>query len=330
MISFFTRFRVSRLTPCPRPAMAYSLLLCLWFSNLVYADHNIVIISSSRAAIYQQTVTAFEQSLAHRELLKIHTLNQFVLDDLNEKDNILLGKGTKAVVVTVGSAAADYAIRHFVDTPIICGFITRNAFAAITSKRPSDNPVTAVFMDQPLSRLLNLASLLKKDQSPFKIGLLSQNTLADQDSANKAGFSTKDIEIESAMLVKDSNPVKIIEPLMKASDIFIVRPNTSLFNRLVAKLVLQLSMRYKTPVIGFSKNYAQAGALLSLYSSPEDIGVDIANIVDTWLRSKGQTMPAPSEGLNFSIEINQHVAKKMAATPDAEKLHSELQRKEGK
>jgi len=308
-------------------AIAWSLFLFLSFGKLAYGNQKIIVISSSEASVYQQAVTAFEQGVNQSDLLNTYSLVHFQLDTL--KKNNLLAKATEGdTIITIGSAAADYASRHFAGTPILCGFITRNAFAAITSKHPENPTITAVFMDQSLTRLLNLAGLLRADQSPFKIGLLSQSTEAIKTLSNQANHSAKDILVELASLQAGNNPMNVIKPLMKASDIFIVRPNTSLFNRLVAKLVLQLSMRYKTPVVGFSKNYAQAGALLSLYASPEDIGKDTARSLEQWLASPEKKMPKASEGKTFSIVVNPHIAAKMSVHLAPEKLQDELRRME--
>jgi len=307
---------------------AYCLLLCLLFSKFAYGNQDIIIISSSGAPVYQQTVEVINQTLAQGNLLQNRVIQPFTIEQLEEQDATHPTRGPKALVITIGSAAADYATQHFIGSPIICGFITRNAFAAITSKLQTPSNITAVYMDQSLQRLFNLATLLRDNQPSYKIGMLSQNTEALKHLTN--GKKRQDIEIQSAMLDKNKNPMKVIEPLMKTSDVFIVRPNTSLFNRLVAKLVLQLSMRHKTPVIGFSKNYAQAGALLSLYSSPEDIGKDTANMINHWLRSPEQALPEPQEGSNFSIATNHRIAKKMAMPIDADTLSLELQNMEGK
>jgi len=323
-------------TPAPFPvrrcgallrSVAWCLLLFLCFGKAAYGKQKFIVISSSEASIYQQAVTTFEQDITQSGLLSTYSLVHFQLEAL-KKNNSLAITTEGDTIITIGSAAADYASRHFAGTPILCGFITRNAFAAIISKQPENPTITAVFMDQSLTRLLNLANLLRTDQSPFKIGLLSQSTETSKTLSNQANHSAKDTLVELASLQAGNNPMNVIKPLMKVSDIFIVRPNTSLFNRLVAKLVLQLSMRYKTPVIGFSKNYAQAGALLSLYASPEDIGKDTARSLEQWLASPESKMPEASEGQAFSIVINPHIAAKMAMQLAPEELILELHRME--
>jgi len=310
-------------------AVTWSLLLFMGFCNFAFGNQKLIVISSSEASVYQQAVRAFEQGVAQSDFLSTYSLSYFQLDAL-KKNNKIASAAEGDAIITIGSAAADYASRHFTGIPILCGFITRNAFSAITSKNPGNPTISAVFIDQSFNRLLNLASLLREDQSPFKIGLLSQSTQAIKNLSNQANHSDKDMLVELATLQAGNNPMNVIKPLMQASDIFIVRPNTSLFNRLVAKLVLQLSMRYRTPVIGFSKNYAQAGALLSLYASPEDIGADTAKNLEQWLAAPGKETPEASEGKTFSIVVNPHIAAKMSVQLAPEKLKVDLRRMEEK
>jgi ABC-type uncharacterized transport system substrate-binding protein len=331
MTNCLSHFRVRRRTDCQRLTVAkrfvITLLSCLLFSQFVFAEQKIVLISSSNSTVYHKALSAFKTDLNKTASLKSYSIKSLLLKDIQSSEYPSAQAGT--VVVTIGSAAANYAISHFENTPILFGFITRSAYESLIAKSPPRADLTAVFIDQPLDRLLNLASLMKRDQSPFRVGILNQNLSKLKNSKDTNRFLTTDIDVTAATLAKQDNPMKTIQSLMRTSDIFIVRPNTSLFNRLTAKLVLQLSMRYKTPVIGFSKNYAQAGALLSLYASPEDIGSDIADTLDQWLNAPEHLISGPKEGSSFSVEVNRHIAKKMNIDLDLDQLERDLRRMEG-
>ncbi|MCR8922028.1 hypothetical protein NO559_04555 [Dasania sp. GY-MA-18] len=295
-------------------------LLSLCGSSLSWASPKIIIINSSDAQPYQLAAAALSKHLSDSEELAQYRVELLTITQAQKISE--LGLGPDSFIVTVGSAAAEYAIQLNPDVAIVNSFITRNAYQAIRGQAAANKAITAVFMDQPIARLIHLASLLKQDQQPYRIGMLSQTALP-VDTPHPAS-----IVINSATLLLNQNPIKQIEPLMKNSDVFIVRPNTSLFNRLVAKLVLQLSMRYKTPVIGFSEKYAKAGALLSLYASPENIGQDSAKLIHDWISDTHKNMPAARYGKSFSIVVNQRVAKKMALSVDAEHLTQQLQQRE--
>jgi len=334
---------------CNTVAVCFIVFVC--FAHSAWADQAIVIISSSGAPVYKRTVDTIDAQLSAEGLSSRYRLQRLRLDrgiDLEASELMQ----SPALIITVGSAAAAFALEHFPERPVICSFITRSAFASISERvLPTGNSVTALYVDQPITRLLKLASLLRAEQSPYKISMLSQRSMAQLGLASDGGGILNDSQINSLILSKDDNPIKKLEPLMKNSDVFIVRPNTSLFNRLVAKLVLQLSMRYKTPVIGFSKKYADAGSMLSLYASPEDIGRDAAKAIAVQLSANNEVnSPANSaasqpvispknqaispvinkhrEGSEFSIVVNQRIARKMGFKLEAKQLKHRLQKLE--
>tara|TARA_R110000868_G_scaffold391396_4_gene661476 strand:+ start:211 stop:1224 length:1014 start_codon:yes stop_codon:yes gene_type:complete len=326
-------YSLHRVTGVVRWLLAIGCILGLCYSPVGLANAKIIVINSSDAPPYQHTAAALAKHLAASGVLAKHELQILSLAQADTLAALEPGN----VIVTLGSAAADYAIQQLPGVPVINSFITHSAYQALHAPALPDQAITAVFMDQPLARLIQLASLLKQDQQPYKIGLLSQ---ADVDQQLLTAASVSDIEIHSATLLLKQNPIKQIEPLMKHSDVVIVRPSTSLFNRLVAKLVLQLSMRYQTPVIGFSEKYARAGALLSLYASPDNIGQDTAQLISEWLDAPtldASALNRPPKGLpparygeHFSLAINARIAKKMSMTVDAQQLSTALQRMEAK
>ena len=307
-----------------------SLLLLFCWCGKVNAEldssaKTVVIISASNSPVYEQAIVALKKQLNENQLLLTHTFHHTTLESLINNHNPSSQWQQADLIVSIGSSAAKYVINNINDVPIFCSFITRNAFNAISTMRKSKNPLSAIFMDQPLPRLIKLSTLLQRGQSPFKIGMLTHSSLSAYDSAVSHQFSNNNVEIKSTTLSINESPIKKIEPLMKASDVFIVRPNISFYNRLLAKLVLQLSMRHKTPVIGFSKSYTNAGALISLHSSPADIGIDTANNISRWLLSDTPILAAPKYGQQYSIIVNQHVAKRQNIIVTSEDLHSKLQ-----
>jgi len=349
----FSAIYREKITTCKawRNTVAVCFIVFVCFAHSAWADQTIIIISSSGAPVYERTVNTIDTQLRDRGLSSRYRLQRLRLDRGIDLEALELMQ-SPALIITVGSAAAAFTLEHFPERPVICSFITRSAFASISERVfPTSNSVTALYIDQPITRLLKLASLLRAEQSPYKISMLSQQSMAQLGLANEGEAILNDSHISSLMLSKDDNPIKKLEPLMKNSDVFIVRPNTNLFNRLVAKLVLQLSMRYKTPVIGFSKKYADAGAMLSLYASPEDIGRDAAKLIAAHLSASNEVNSSANsvasqadispgnlaispvinkhrEGSEFSIAVNQRIARKMGFTLEAKQLKHRLQQLE--
>jgi len=77
------------------------------------------------------------------------------------------------------------------------------------------------------------------------------------------------------------NPVRQLDPIIKQSDVFIPVADSHLINVTTAKWILQLSYRYRVPVIGYSSNFVDAGALASVYSSAEGVAKQTLELLGT-------------------------------------------------
>lgn len=295
-------------------------LTCLLLSNLVKAElavASVVVLMSSDAVVYQSALSTLRDEIKNERAAK-HVLMDIYLSEaqLIADHKLLLHAD---LIVTVGSAAANFALKELQDKNIISVFITRNAYQSIIADSNLTNRTSAIFIDQPVERLMNLTGLLNVDQDEFNVGLLSDRKIKYYKSNNKI-----DVNVNAKELSPSDNPTKIIEPLIISNDVLVVLPGGSYFNQLVAKLVLQLSMKHKKPVIGFSKKYAEAGALLSLYSSPPDIGLDSARMVNAWLADQNNKLPLPHNGRFYSIKMNEKIARRLNKSLDAEKLKIQL------
>lgn len=299
------------------------ILTCLLLSNLVKAELtgvSVVVLMSSDAAVYQKALSTLRDEIDNERAAK-HVLMDVYLSEAQfiAEHKLLLHAD---LIVTVGSAAANFALKELQDKNIISVFITRNAYQSIIADSNLTNRTSAIFIDQPVKRLMNLAGLLSVGQDEFNVGFLSDRKIEYSKSNNKINVNAKELS-------PSDNPTQIIEPLIINNDVLVVLPGGSYFNQLVARLVLQLSMKNKKPVIGFSKKYTTAGALLSLYSSPQDVGLDSARIVNAWLADQKYKLPLPQEGKFYSIELNQKISRRLNKSLDVEKLHKQLQQLAG-
>jgi len=296
-------------------------LLTLALSHFGWASTSIVVVTSSRAPVYQQALDELLQQIESRNAELDLSWTQVTLDQLKASPSIT--PLNSDLFITIGSAAAQYMFEQSSSGVLLCSFITRSAYDAITARNPSRENAHAIFMDQPIERFLALAMLLRQKQPRYKIGVLQGQSLSSMSQ-----FELADVDVNSAILLADKNPAATIEPLVRSNDVFIVTPSSAYINRLVARLTLQLSMKYKKPVIGFSQKYAEAGALLSLYASPEDIGKSTAQTVIDWLESGQRELSSAGGGQHYTISLNSHVARKYRMQLNIEQLYSKLPAKE--
>ncbi len=219
-------------------------------------------------------------------------------------DQLTPADSQRATILAVGSRACEQMLNHYhPDTRLICSFLPSSTFAQLKQKllpEQAQPQVSAIFIDQPLLRQIRLARLVKPNARILGSALGSNSRLLRDEL--EAGSRKAGLELQLAYLTTQDNPVEQLTPVIRNSDLFLVIPDSSVFNRAISKWLLYLSLRHQVPVIGFSENYTNAGAAASVHSSATQIGQQAGE----WLSrlQAGGPLPPPSYPAYFDISIN--------------------------
>jgi putative ABC transport system substrate-binding protein len=82
---------------------------------------------------------------------------------------------------------------------------------------------------------------------------------------------------------KDDNITDKIKHALHHSDVLLALPDSNIYNSKTVKNILLTSYRYRKPVIGFSKNFVDAGALAAIYSDTEMIAMTASKLIEQYL-----------------------------------------------
>lgn len=291
-----------------------SLICCLVPQHAL--ARNILVVLSDFSPSYNQVLTAIQQYTKVRP--RVATLDQIKVSDSQTE-----------IILAVGSRACERMLSlYYPNTHLICTFLPSATFQRLKSKllpRNSHAAVSAIFIDQPLSRQVRLARLIAPDARVLG-SALGENNLDLRHELRRSARS-EDFTLSLVELAQKDNPVERLTPVIEHSDLFLVIPDSSVFNRAVSKWLLYLSLRHKVPVIGFSASYTNAGATASVHSSPEQIGRQSAEWVNRLLQ--GQAIPSVSYPYYFDISVNPIAARTLDIGPlSPETLKMELTRLE--
>ena len=93
-------------------------------------------------------------------------------------------------------------------------------------------------------------------------------------------------------------------------DVLLALPDVKIHNRRNVSSILLTTYRNRIPLIGFSSAYVKAGALAAIYSTPENIGDQLAELTVQLLTADGimQQVIYPKY---FSLSINSRVARSL-------------------
>lgn len=214
------------------------------------------------------------------------------------------------LLVTVGAEASRVALRRPGNTPVLATLLPRPAYERALAEVPGRprHLTTAIFLDQPVARLLGLIRNLLPDRQ--RVGLLAGTETRPllpeiRQAATAAGLSLEVEGVES-----DTSPVPAANHLLPRSDVLLALPDSSVYRRDHVRGILLASYRFQQPVIGFSQAMASSGAVAALYSTPAQIARQTVDLMKS-LRPADMTLPPPQAPSLFVVSINQNVARSL-------------------
>lgn len=208
-------------------------------------------------------------------------------------------------LVSIGSQALTEIRARYPDRAALHLFVTGDFWREQSARDPDLGNHTTVAIDQPPRRLLVLARLLVPEARTLSVVLGSisyKHGAVLEAEAAALGFAPR-----IGVLRPGDNPLATLSPLINATQVAVVLPDSADFNRAVARWLLQLSFRARIPVIGFSRAYTDAGALASVYSTPENIGQQGAELVAERL-AHGWFPPGMLQPRYYTLTTNAAVA----------------------
>jgi ABC-type uncharacterized transport system substrate-binding protein len=116
-----------------------------------------------------------------------------------------------------------------------------------------------------------------------------------------------------------------LESILSESEVLFVLADPVVYNAGTIRNILLTSYRKQVPLIGISQAYVKAGALCAIYSTPDQIAAQAAEVVRHYSES-GKLPPAqyPKE---FEVSVNTQVARSLdISVKNAAQLHEELRR----
>ncbi|MCM2306460.1 MAG: hypothetical protein NDI91_03190 [Sulfuritalea sp.] len=231
-------------------------------------------------------------------------------------------------IVAVGTAAQrgmqNLFARDTTPPPLLSILVPRLAFERMADPaRLRAGSLSAVYLDQPPWRQLELIRLALPNVR--KVGMLvgaeSKGHLpALEKAAKERGFELAVTAVEADGLFE------ALQSVLPNADVLLALPDPAVFNSQTAANILTAAYRRQVPLLGFSPAYVKAGALLALYSTPTQVGVRGGESLRQALT--GKALPAPQWPREFTVAVNQDVARSLGFALDEALIGQQLRQKE--
>ncbi|GAB4361162.1 MAG: hypothetical protein Kow006_31670 [Gammaproteobacteria bacterium] len=302
--------------------------LCLPFAaGAQDNDHSIGIwysaSSSTQFSIAESVSTKTREMLAEKgRTASIHLVNI---------DNPARPFPSYSLSVVLGEKAArTYQSVNAISPITLYGLMSRVSMEAFLSSHKTDSKrAFGIHLDQPIERLLKLAKLSFNNLK--SVGFIL---------SPRSSFSVGEIRLSSRLhnltpilghIDESSDLIFTTEKALGSSDALIAIPDAAVFNRYTVQKILLTTYRKGKPVFGYSSALVRAGAVAAVYSSPDDIGLDISEqaldvLLNAELPSFGSRPPK-----YFSVSVNNRVSRALGLKiPTKETLLRSLRESEGR
>ena len=241
--------------------------------------------------------------------------------------------GAYELVVPVGLAAAQAVMARGTSSSMppatLCLLIPRQSFERLAPGAASERThrVSALFIDQPLSRQLDLVQIALPER--HRVGVIAGPSSQELEGSLRSQAQTRELSLTFARVDTSSGVYAALQTVMPVSDLLLLLPDPVATTADTVYGLLLTSYRAQKPVVGYSEGLLNAGALLSLYSTARQQGRQGAEIASSILAH--EPLPAPQHPKYFTVRVNASVARSLGLhLPPEAALYSALEAKADK
>lgn len=298
------------------------MLLCM--PRAAMALEAVTVVLSEDGGAYAQVADKLRSALAQGSSAAKPAIKVIALQSLRDGEANRFDPGQ--LLVAVGTGAMHFIAARNPSQPVINVLVPRTAFekTARQGGRLGDpRYFSAIYLDQPWSRQFALIRHVLPGRA--RIGILlgpgSDEFAAALRMAAKSAGLVAVIDIASS----EADLLPSLKNLVSESEAILAIPDPAIYNRGTIQSILLTTYRQQIPLFSFSPSYVKAGALAAVYSEPEQIGQQLAEIIQRLPADRA--LPVPQGPRYFTVTTNLQVARSLGISiEDEAALHNKLKR----
>lgn len=275
------------------------------FTNTLYAaspaKNKILIVHQSTNSINQKIIHQLKQNkkLSAYQIQQL-TLNPNTIDISKLNDQQLL--------IAIGSKTTKHLLDAKLSAPVLSVLMPKHLATSFQTHYANKKNWSSLVIDQPIERQFHLITAIMGKHK--KAGVLLGPYTSDMEKTLKKAASKTKHRIVTEHIKDPALISSSIKSLNTVVDVLLTLPDPVIYNKSTIRGILLSSYRKKLPIIGFSKAYVKAGAIAAVYSKPEQISQQLANISNQFLKTGSFQRPVyyPDD---FSVALNKKLAKSL-------------------
>jgi putative tryptophan/tyrosine transport system substrate-binding protein len=311
---------MQRMTVTLRTGLFFCCLIGFSVGYASAAEPSLIIVSSERRAAYQETASALLEELRRGDTsISASEVQQMLVSEWPNAQAM-----RPRMQVALGAQACSALVKRKHPAPVLCTLLPRLSFEEILrdNARQVSPQLSALYLNHPFARQLDLLQLaLPKAR---RVGVLwgPESMLRDREAGMATAASKRGLQLVSAHVALNEPVFRGLKRVIEDADVLLALPDGQIFNSGNIQNILLTSFRARIPMQAFSPAYVRAGALLSLYSTPTQIGQQAGMLVRSVLQ--GQPLGLPEYPSDFVVSVNENVAHALGLSLDANDLTQRL------
>lgn len=267
------------------------------------AQARLLLITSQNTALYQEFQQGLSFALAKGQPQEVD------VRQAGEVATVTDFAAYSAIVVAGVEAARALSERGAVNRPVLYTMLPFSSYQWLGDNRMLAGQHKVLYIDQPPQRYIQLIHAAMPDMRT--IGYLYGDTsVVYADEIRKVAEALK-LEFIGADVSTDAKLTDLLRDSFASSDVVLLLPDPYLYNRRAVQEVLLASFRYKRPLVVYSESFLKAGAMVALFSTPEQIGRQTAELLGCVGQPCYNAIPQRSHPKYFSVLVNESVARQL-------------------
>lgn len=276
----------------------------------------VVVVLGEHSQAHLEVLDTLRKSLSADGKARVRPLSWYQLQKMPRNADLVVGIGDKAANALESAKP---------DAPLLLAMVSRPAVDKALSSHKGLSPVSAIYAEQPPGRQVELMRLALPGTTRFAI--LGAGASQIHAAALSAAAKDRKLLATQEIVDREEDLYTATQRVMARTDWLVALPELSAFDSRSLQNLMLTTFRARVPVLGASPDTLRQGDTLALYSTPRQIGAQLAEMSRQILA--GSPLPRPQYPRQFEVSVNRYVAGSMGlALEEPESLRDKLLRTE--
>lgn len=286
-----------------RSALLLAVLLLLPTTGPAAAPlQRIVCLANGPHPTYAHTLEAFK-AVSGSAAVATHVDIRGLIDDSAFADT------DHTLFVTFGKEATEHALDRCSKCNVFALATPKDDLDALSRAPDSTDRLSGIYREQPLERQLRVVRSTLPTLNT--LGVLLRPEQESMHASIRRIAKSSGLQVRIHAFTGEVKPSAAIQNLAMESNAVLATPDAAIYNKDTMFGILLTSFKSGVPIVGYASEHHDAGALLSIYSTPEDMGKDLADLVSESERTGARYSPVIRFSKYYHVTTNEHVAKSL-------------------